>query len=437
MTNFQHDTIFPTNSQSKDNNKQSQISEDFYYTVVRGMIKCLIDEAISPIIERIDRLEAAQSATQAPPEDTSPTTTSMPSEVTAKPSQVSIRPHEIQDKARKSLKGSEFGIWDFLWHKTVDCDKEWAIISRDEFDKALPYSNRAMDDAIKRLIDKDWIEREWQKDRNIYSYRIHPDRMPVSSPESPHNPPQKPAREETSMPSGEDQEIQEREKERKESTKEKKEKEKEVPLPKPNLSTCYNSNSKNIATIPKNQDQGAGASLKIQKAKEIPMVREMIRYGVNESIVMKALIAKGETWVRRIYREFNEHVCQAHNMRSPAAVLASRLKDYDESWRKEPEDEPDDDISGHHERQYTVAPERIRYWQGRAEFHIGNGAPADDVFRDIIRAMAAEQEIPPWIIVGRGLLNMHGAEPDIPMPADSLLERYCSDTQIADRLEVA
>ena len=87
--------------------------------------------------------------------------------------------------------------------------------------------------------------------------------------------------------------------------------------------------SKKVATC----DQVSGA-FQIIKNTDPPMVREMIRFGVNRKVILDAIRDKGEDWVRRIYLEFNHHCGQRHNMRSKPAVLAHRLKDYSESWRE-------------------------------------------------------------------------------------------------------
>jgi hypothetical protein len=142
---------------------------------------------------------------------------------------------------------------------------------------------------------------------------------------------------------------------------------------------------------PEESDQVSGSAFEIQKLEELEVVRQMLTYGVNKTIIANAFMVKGDEWVDRIYREFNADVQKAHKMESKPAVLASRLKDFDETWRKL-----------QMEPTYDVSPEVISDWQRTIDNN------PDDQIPWILRDCAMEVEIPLRKVVT--LFDTHGVE---------------------------
>ena len=162
--------------------------------------------------------------------------------------------------------------------------------------------------------------------------------------------------------------------------------------PKPNV---------NIVTTgekPENDhDQVSGASVQIVGFEHLSMVRDMLSYGVNKNLIVKAITENGEDWVRRIYREFNTDVQLAHNMRSPSGVLASRLKDSDESWRSQPM-----------EQTYMIPPGLVDKWQAKIDLQFVHPEGNPKAVRSIIADFAKEAEVPFRLILAE--VDTHGVE---------------------------
>lgn len=102
--------------------------------------------------------------------------------------------------------------------------------------------------------------------------------------------------------------------------------EREEEEPKPTLSVISTGNSKEVA-------KGSGSFVKIQ-AEELPIVKEIVRLGVQKGRVLQAILDKGEEWVQQTYGQFIFDRGGKHRMENEAAVLWHRLGDYEESWKK-------------------------------------------------------------------------------------------------------
>jgi len=183
-------------------------------------------------------------------------------------------------------------------------------------------------------------------------------------------------------------------KERKEPKERKEDLDLEQKEPIPDL-VVITGNSKEVATV---ENSGSGSSFEIQQLEELEVVRSMLSYGVNKTIIANAFMCKGQEWVESIFYEFNSDVQKAHNMRSPAGVLATRLKDYDETWRKLPV-----------EPTYDVAPGLIEKWQTLMDEQVEkeNGQCAPRLVRDFAR----EAGIPFGKAIERSLINTYGFDP--------------------------
>ena len=176
--------------------------------------------------------------------------------------------------------------------------------------------------------------------------------------------------------------------------------------PKPNTYKVVTTGvCKEVATLP-----GSGALLrkrKNHKKGDNQIVTDMINFGVNRTIIDRSLSENGKDWVKRIYREFNQDVCNPHNMASPAAVLATRLKSSDESWRADlpvksgpvlciPDSPPE------------VPPEFREKWQGVVERQFPAGTATPEAMHDITRDFAVECGVP--FTHAMTLLNYQGVE---------------------------
>lgn len=152
--------------------------------------------------------------------------------------------------------------------------------------------------------------------------------------------------------------------------------------PKPTLMVVSTGNGKDHTKV-----SGSGY-FQFLKAEDSQIVRDMILYGVNRTIIEKAMRKKGEVWVRRIYQEFNKHVGKENNINFPPAVLASRLKDYDETWRKVFDKPPDS-----RELLTEMSPAMVEKWQADIDKHLAHPKSNPKFIPQIIRDAARDSGV--------------------------------------------
>jgi len=227
------------------------------------------------------------------------------------------------------LTGKKSNVFVYVWERTI---AHWWFteeIAMSDFTKRCKCSERTVQAAVKWLVENGWLEIiERPGMRTIYGVPLtflkkygllerygHPENEEVAGVAEFSGEP-------TPKAAGVEAPV---------SILSLKERKEERTIPKPDQ-PVDSTGGKNDA----NSDQvsGSGTYLKIHTGgKDLEMVREMVRFDVNRAVVMKAIADKGEKWVRKIYREFNDHINTRHNMKNPPAVLAARLQDYEESWR--------------------------------------------------------------------------------------------------------
>jgi hypothetical protein len=237
-------------------------------------------------------------------------------------------------EAIKNLSGARLGVFLFVWDRTINFREFDAEIVFDDFDESIAGGSRTIRDSIRWLDENGWLS--VQKNGNKPQiYGVDFGMLNSAGCLAEVEP-------EIQFDGGKSGVAKSAKQTEVPSILRSKEKEEPKPSP-PVVSTGID---------PEESDQVSGSAFEIQKLEELEIVRQMVSYGVNKEIIAKAFMEKGEEWVTKIYREFNADVQKAHNMRSPAAVLASRLKTHDESWRV-----------NEAERVNQVSQKRIDYWQ--------------------------------------------------------------------------